>query len=285
MNTTILTLEWHHNQRDDVSNHRRLECLFNRFLGRISKKTSTLRVTGLCEGNPPVTNRFSSQRASNAENISVWWRHHEPGHDRQQLASYQLETSEYLDIKMRTARLSVRAILFLLFINNISSFTLDGYAFSMFAHDVLICASAGDVELLKHKLETCVDTVLICNCRSITSKWSRVTIIESNFQLQFPRLDTFIISLDSDKLELVWKAKCLGSYVRKYQTWEEHKLNISKIMCYLINVLCRLHLCNDLIMHVDTHGYDTMSSENINSYVPRVTKKITREVLVTWLAN
>ena len=32
-----------------------------------SKKTSKLRVTGLCEGNSPVTGEFSSQMASNAE--------------------------------------------------------------------------------------------------------------------------------------------------------------------------------------------------------------------------
>ena len=42
----------------------------------MSKKTSNLRVTGLCKGNPPVTGGFPSQRASNAENISIWWRHH-----------------------------------------------------------------------------------------------------------------------------------------------------------------------------------------------------------------
>ena len=27
-------------------------------------------------GNSPVTGEFSSQRASNAENVSIWWRHH-----------------------------------------------------------------------------------------------------------------------------------------------------------------------------------------------------------------
>ena len=42
-----------------------------------SKKTSILRATGLCEGNSPVTGEFPTQRASNAENISIWWRHHE----------------------------------------------------------------------------------------------------------------------------------------------------------------------------------------------------------------
>ena len=44
---------------------------------RRSKKTSTLLVTGLCEGNSPVTGEFPTQRASNAENVSLWWRHHD----------------------------------------------------------------------------------------------------------------------------------------------------------------------------------------------------------------
>ena len=37
------------------------------------KETSKLRVTCHWEGNPPVT----PQRANNAENVSIWWRHHE----------------------------------------------------------------------------------------------------------------------------------------------------------------------------------------------------------------
>ena len=44
-----------HNQRGGVSNHRRLHCLLNRLFLRRSKKISKHRVTGLCEGNPPVT--------------------------------------------------------------------------------------------------------------------------------------------------------------------------------------------------------------------------------------
>ena len=36
------------------------------------------RVTGLCEGNLPVTGEFPAQKASNAENVSIWWRHHGP---------------------------------------------------------------------------------------------------------------------------------------------------------------------------------------------------------------
>ena len=40
------------------------------------KKTSKLRVTGLCEGNSPVTGEFPTQMASHAENTSIWWHHH-----------------------------------------------------------------------------------------------------------------------------------------------------------------------------------------------------------------
>ena len=63
-------------RRDGVSNHQPHHCLFNRLFRRRSKKTSKLRVTGLCEGNSPVTSEFPAQGASNAENVSIGWRHH-----------------------------------------------------------------------------------------------------------------------------------------------------------------------------------------------------------------
>ena len=56
----VLPLQWHQNERDGVSNHRRLECLLSNLFKRRSKKTS--KFTGLSEGNPPVTGGFSSQR-------------------------------------------------------------------------------------------------------------------------------------------------------------------------------------------------------------------------------
>ena len=56
---------------DGVSNHRRLYWLLNRLLWRRSRKISKLRITSLCEGNPPVTGGFSTQRASNVENVSI----------------------------------------------------------------------------------------------------------------------------------------------------------------------------------------------------------------------
>ena len=71
------TLQWRHNGRDGVSNHQPHQCLLNRLFGRRSKKTSKLRVTGLCARNSPWTGEFLTQMASNAENVSIWWRYRE----------------------------------------------------------------------------------------------------------------------------------------------------------------------------------------------------------------
>ena len=70
------SLRWRHNGRDGVSNHQPHDCLLNSLFGRRSKKTSKFRVTGLCVRNSPGTGEFPAQMASNAENVSIWWRHH-----------------------------------------------------------------------------------------------------------------------------------------------------------------------------------------------------------------
>ena len=43
-------LQWRYNERDGGSNHQPHDCLLNSFSRRRSKKTSKLRVTGLCAG-------------------------------------------------------------------------------------------------------------------------------------------------------------------------------------------------------------------------------------------
>ena len=73
----LLTLQWHQNERDDVTDHRCLDFLPIRLYRRRSTKTPKLRVTGLYDWNPPVTGGFPSQRARNAENVSIEWRHHD----------------------------------------------------------------------------------------------------------------------------------------------------------------------------------------------------------------
>ena len=71
-----MTLQWRHNGHDGVANNQPHGCLLNHLFMHRSKKTLKLPVTGLCEGNSPVTGEFPAQRARNAENVSIWWRHH-----------------------------------------------------------------------------------------------------------------------------------------------------------------------------------------------------------------
>ena len=59
-----------------ITSHQPHRCLLNRLFGRRSKKTSKFCVTGLCVENSPVTSEFHAQMASNAENVSIWWRHY-----------------------------------------------------------------------------------------------------------------------------------------------------------------------------------------------------------------
>ena len=47
------SLQWRHNDHDNVLNHQPRGCLLNRLFRRRSKKTSKLRITGLCVGTSP----------------------------------------------------------------------------------------------------------------------------------------------------------------------------------------------------------------------------------------
>ena len=71
-----MSLQWRHNEHGGVSNHQPHDCLLNRLFRRKSKKTSKLRVTGLFAENSLVTGEFTAQKASNEENVTIWWRHH-----------------------------------------------------------------------------------------------------------------------------------------------------------------------------------------------------------------
>ena len=72
LSVCLVSLQW----RDSVQNHRPHGCLLNRIFCRRSKKTSKLRLTGLCAGNSPGAGEFPAQTTRNAENVSIWWRHH-----------------------------------------------------------------------------------------------------------------------------------------------------------------------------------------------------------------
>ena len=81
----LFTLQWRHNERNDVSNHMRFHCLLSFWFRHWSKKTSKFRVTGLCAGKSLVTGEFPAQKVSNAVNASIRWRRHEKSQSRQTL--------------------------------------------------------------------------------------------------------------------------------------------------------------------------------------------------------
>ena len=56
------TLLWRHNEHDCVSKHQPHDCLLGRSFRPRSKKTSKLRVTGLCAGNSPATGEFPPRK-------------------------------------------------------------------------------------------------------------------------------------------------------------------------------------------------------------------------------
>ena len=43
---------------------------------QIKENIKAVCVTGLCAGISPGTGGFPAQMANNAENVSIWWRHH-----------------------------------------------------------------------------------------------------------------------------------------------------------------------------------------------------------------
>ena len=71
-----IPLQWRHNGYDGVSNHQPHQCLLNRLFGRRSKKTSKLRVTGLCAGNSPGTVNSPHRWPVTRKMFPFWWRHH-----------------------------------------------------------------------------------------------------------------------------------------------------------------------------------------------------------------
>ena len=93
-------LRWRHNGRDRDSNHHPHGCLLNRLFRRRSMKTSKLCVTGLCVGNSPGIGEFPAQMASNAENVSIWWRHHTVRRDHIE-AHMQIITSSLTKVRLR----------------------------------------------------------------------------------------------------------------------------------------------------------------------------------------
>ena len=72
------TVWWRNNGHNSISNHCLRIVYSTIYSDADERKPSKLRVTGLCAGNSPGTGEFPAQMACNAENVSIWWRHHDP---------------------------------------------------------------------------------------------------------------------------------------------------------------------------------------------------------------
>ena len=66
-------------------------------------------------------------------------------------------------------------------------------------------------------------------------------IIGSKMQPQSLNLEQFSLNLESDKIELVNRAKYFGLLVKDYVSWDEHSLQLYKNMNYYLHVFRRLN--------------------------------------------
>ena len=93
----VIPLQWRHNEHAGISNHQPHNCLLNPLFRCRSKETSDLRITGPWAGNSVATSEFPAQRASKAENVSIWWCHHDPEHvNSNDLSRYGMVRHQYM---------------------------------------------------------------------------------------------------------------------------------------------------------------------------------------------
>ena len=82
--SSFVLLQCRHNECYVVSNHQPHDCLLNRLFRCISKKTSKLRVIGLCEGNAPHKGPVTRKMLPFDDVIMWCWNQNIPG----ELAQY-----------------------------------------------------------------------------------------------------------------------------------------------------------------------------------------------------
>ena len=121
---------------------------------------------------------------------------------RKQIVKFHQKTSEFCDITWGVPQGSVLGpILFLLFINDVSNFTVEGCVLNMYADDVIIYTSATSKDELEYRLQVCIDNIFnwySMNKLCIDKKKPNVMVIGSKWQLKSLHLDDFTISVDSD---------------------------------------------------------------------------------------
>ena len=72
------SLKWRHNERDGVSNHQPHDCLLIFLFKAQIKENTKAPCHCLLWGEFTGDRWIPPQKASNAEDVSIWWRHHDP---------------------------------------------------------------------------------------------------------------------------------------------------------------------------------------------------------------
>ena len=79
---------------------------------------------------------------------------------RKQFVKFHQETSEFCDITCGVPQGSILGpVLFLLFINDFSNFTVWGCVLNMYADDIIIYTSATSKDELKYRFQVCIDYI------------------------------------------------------------------------------------------------------------------------------
>ena len=165
-------------------------------------------------------------------------------HQRQQAVLCNGKLSSFVDISSGVPQGSVLGpFLFLLFINDISNFAVNGCLINLFADDTIIYTCGDSIDEVQNKLQTCLDN--ICNWYNrnrlvINIEKSKVMIIGSTWQLKSLDLDDFVINYNDTPLELVERDKYLGMFRNSDISWDFHIQNLCKQMHYLLSLLRRL---------------------------------------------
>ena len=138
---------------------------------------------------------------------------------RKQFVNFNNETSESCEITCGVPQGSVLGpILFLLVINDISNFAVEGFVLNMYADNVIFYTSAMPTHELECELQSCIDSISNwygMNKLCINKKKSSVMVIGSKFQLRSLNLDDFDLIWDDHILELCRKMYYYGHMFRR----------------------------------------------------------------------
>ena len=162
-------------------------------------------------------------------------------HNRKQAVFCHGKLSKFLDIKTGVPQGSVLGpYMFLLFINDVTSYLTEGSVTNLFADDSSIYAVGNNIEEVRSKLQVCLDNLSYWYHRNklkINGNKSQIMLVGTRAQLRALNMDDFTITFEQQPLELVNQAKYLGIYISCDLTWEKHISHLCKQLYFCISML------------------------------------------------